>query len=502
MCSKLWKLPLLLIFLLSPLFLFASGKDIPFNSPLITQDAFYQDYHMESIWDQLKNRVEVQPFNLWSLLIFATSICHAFFAHKFHVLSERIKRKHFAKLRKTNPEMPDEEVKEHVSFASEMLHFFGEVEVVFGIWVIPLMIAIGYNFNWETAIHYIDTRKYIEPVFVVVIMSIASTYPIIHFVEKRLKNVANLLGGTAASWWLTILTIGPVLGSLITEPGAMTICAVLLSKYIYKLFPSNAFKYGTLGLLFVNISIGGVLTHFAAPPVLMVADHAGWDTLFMLKNFGWKAVVAILTSNIIYYFFFRKELSRLNEINKEKKEEHEIYIPLWVTLIHIFYLIWVIYHEHHPPVFIGSFLVFIGFHQATRPHQIPLNLKPPMLVGFFLAGLVIHGGLQAWWISPILARLHENVLMGASIVLTAFNDNAAITYLTTLIPDFGKSLRYAVVAGAVTGGGLTVLANAPNPAGQAILSKHFQGSVSPFHLFLGAIVPTIISGIMFKIFYL
>ena len=115
-----------------------------------------------------------------------------------------------------------------------------------------------------------------------------------------------------------------------------------------------------------------------------------------------------------------------------------------------------------------------------------------MLVGFFLAGLVIHGGCQSWWIAPVITALNDRMLMFGATVLTAFNDNAAITYLAAQVHDLSLGAKHAVVAGAVTGGGLTVIANAPNPAGQSILSKFFKDGISPLGLFLGALVPTII----------
>ena len=105
--------------------------------------------------------------------------------------------------------------------------------------------------------------------------------------------------------------------------------------------------------------------------------------------------------------------------------------------------------------------------------------------------------MQAWRIAPVLGSLVDVPLMLMATVLTAFNDNAAITFLSTLVPDFSISAKYAVVAGAVTGGGLTVIANAPNPAGQSILSKFFPGGVSPLKLALGALIPTIILGLVF-----
>ena len=99
----------------------------------------------------------------------------------------------------------------------------------------------------------------------------------------------------------------------------------------------------------------------------------------------------------------------------------------------------------------------------------------------------------------MLGRLAEAPLFLGSTLLTAFNDNALITYLATLVPDLSDPLKAAVVEGAVLGGGLTVIANAPNPAGQALLSRFFDGAVSPLKLFAGALLPTLIAGVLFRI---
>jgi hypothetical protein len=126
-------------------------------------------------------------------------------------------------------------------------------------------------------------------------------------------------------------------------------------------------------------------------------------------------------------------------------------------------------------------------------------LKPPLLVGFFLGGLVVHGGLQGWWIQPFLGSLTEEPLFFGSALLTAFNDNALITYLATLVPNLSDPLKIAVVQGAVAGGGLTVIANAPNPAGQALLSRYFGGAIAPAGLLLGALLPTAVSIVFFRL---
>jgi hypothetical protein len=175
-------------------------------------------------------------------------------------------------------------------------------------------------------------------------------------------------------------------------------------------------------------------------------------------------------------------------------------VPAWITVVHISFMLWTIINAHHPSLFVAGLLFFIGFAKVTVPYQNTIDLKPPLLVGFFLSGLVIHGGLQAWWIAPVLSSLSKVSLMLAATVLTAFNDNAAITFLATLVPHFSDAMKHAVVAGAVTGGGLTVIANAPNPAGQSLLRKYFDNGVSPVGLLLAALLPTTIVWFVFYLF--
>jgi hypothetical protein len=269
-------------------------------------------------------------------------------------------------------------------------------------------------------------------------------------------------------------------------------------------------KYGTLGLLFVNVSVGGTLTHFAAPPVLMVARTWGWDTPYMLGHFGWRAMVAVTVSTATYYAIFRREMrvlsTRIPVPDVEHPEQEVIPpeapllpVPVWLTLAHVVFMAWTVLNAHYRALFVGGFLFFIGFARATAPYQSRIDLKAPLLVGFFLAGLVIHGGLQGWWIAPLLASLSETPLYLGATVLTAFNDNALITYLSTLVPNLTEGMKAAVVEGAVTGGGLTVIANAPNPAGQAILGKFFGDAVEPLWLAVAALVPTLITIVAFRL---
>ncbi|MBM3874442.1 MAG: hypothetical protein FJ382_12050 [Verrucomicrobia bacterium] len=482
----------------------ASGGT-PFPLPLEAYTAAEQGL---SLGEVLRHRISVQPFNLVASGIFLLAILHTFCSPKILSWAHHAKEAHEAKLRTlaaSGALRPGG--KAPVSFKAEMLHFFGEVEALFGLWVLPLLAAITMVKGWEAAQNYVTYGvKYTEPLFVVVIMAIAATRPILRLSESILGRFAALGGSTPLAWWFSILTLAPLLGSFITEPAAMTIAALLLRENFYRFNPSLRLRYATLGLLFVNISVGGTLTHFAAPPVLMVAAKWGWDTPFMLQHFGWKAAIGIVISNLFYYAVFRREFKALAVGTNPPSEDDvaEAYwanrrerIPAWITTAHLCALAWTVFTAHYIPLFLGGFLVFLAFTHATAHHQDPIGLRSPVLVGFFLAGLVVHGSLQQWWIAPVLGSLSELPLKFGAIFLTAFNDNAAITYLASLVPGLTPELKYAVVSGAVIGGGLTVIANAPNPAGQSILSRCFPGGVSPLSLFLGALAPTAVMTAVF-----
>lgn len=499
---------ILFLLLMTPFALYASGavSGEPIFPPALSS---YDNPNLSGLGEILAYRISVEPLNLIVSLIFLTAILHTFMAGKFISIAHHWEEEHgeHVSVHGVHHNYSGEVVPE-VHFGAELFHFLGEVEVVFGMWALATMGAIMYYHNVHAVTDYINSVNFTEPMFVVVIMAIAATRPVVSLSEQMLQKVANLGKGTPAAWWFTILTIGPLLGSFITEPAAMTISALLLSNRFYHYRPKPRFAYGTIGLLFVNISVGGTLSHFAAPPVLMVASKWNWDFNFMFTNYGWKAAIGIVLANILYFIIFKKDFDDLEEhIPEVKKEDEEKPdwdhrgegVPVWITLVHVLMLLWTVVTAHYPPLFIGGFLFSLGFMQATAHHQNRLDLKPPLLVGFFLAGLVIHGGVQAWWIAPILGSLGEVPLMLGATFLTAFNDNAAITYLSTLVPNFSDSLKYAVVAGAVTGGGLTVIANAPNPAGQSILSRHFEDGVSPLKLAMAAFVPTIIMGCCFML---
>jgi hypothetical protein len=453
--------------------------------------------------DVLVRRIEAEPFNAVATAIFVLAVVHTFLAGWFAGLAHRVQhaKDTAARARGDHP---------RPSVVAELLHFLGEVEVVFGLWAVALVVVIASMFDWHTAVEYLNgTVNFTEPLFVVVIMALASTRPIVGLAEQTLRMIAKAGGGTPAAWWMTILIVGPPLGSLITEPAAMTICALLLARQFFDLQPGARLKYATLGLLFVNVSIGGTLTHFAAPPVLMVARTWGWDSVFMSRHFGWRALVAIAASTLIYRAVFARDLAELSDRaaavdedqpDPEAGEPGLLPVPGWVTLVHVLFVVWTVANAHYPVLFIGGFLFFLGFARATAIYQGSLELRTPLLVGFFLAGLVVHGGLQAWWIAPVLDSLAETPLFLGATFLTAFNDNALITYLATLVPDLTDRMKMAVVAGAVVGGGLTVIANAPNPAGQALLRRFFtDGAVSPVGLALGALVPTIVSALAFRL---
>lgn len=514
MLRFVWVLGVLMVVTASPLF-GAAGPTTGVEPPMEDSAPFpppldsYGDDETQGLWRVLVRRAHAFPFNVVATGLFLMAIIHTFLAAQFRRLAHVVEERHRAAWWSAVQEAEKRGVpppRETISVRARLLHFFGEVEAVFGIWTLPLLALMAWQMGNGTMVRYLEESvHYQEPLFVVVIMALASTRPILELAQRCLRAVAVLGGATPTAWWFTILIIAPLLGSFITEPGAMTIAAMLLGRQFYSLNPSPRLAYGTLGLLFVNISVGGTLTHFAAPPVLMVAGKWGWDTPFMLEHFGWQAAAGIVAATVAMYLALRREFTDLADpwekeaLEKQQAEERAHPIPWWVTFVHVIAMGWAVINAHHPVLLIGGFLFFLAFYTATEDFQHRLDLRGPILVGFFLAGLVIHGGLQAWWIAPTLGGLSEWPLFFTGAVLTAFNDNAAITYLSTLVPGFTEGMKHAVVAGAVTGGGLTVIANAPNPAGQSILQRFFPGGVNPLGLLLGALIPTIVLALTFML---
>ncbi len=405
--------------------------------------------------------------------IFAIALLHTFTAKQFERLSHRYPR--------------------HAG----LFHLLGEVEVVFGFWAIVLVVVMAVVGNGAAALDYAESRNYTEPLFVFVVMVIAASRPVLRTVMSLVDTVARIapVRTPLATAWLGLAAV-PLLGSLITEPAAMTIAALMLAPQIFRPQVPEGMKYLALGVLFVNVSIGGTMTSYAAPPVLMVASTWQWDSAFMFANFGWKAAVAVILNATVATYALRNHLRPDPAIGSEQPAEPAV--PVSVVMVHMGLLAGVVLFAHHPVVFLSLFLMFLGFAQAYERHQSPLILKEALLVGFFLAGLVVLGGMQQWWLQPVVSGLTPVALFFGALGLTAVTDNAALTYLGSLIVGISDQSKYMLVAGAVAGGGLTVIANAPNPAGVALLKRGFADeTVGAGGLLLGALGPTVVAAAAF-----
>jgi hypothetical protein len=377
-------------------------------------------------------------------------------------------------------------------------HLLGEVEVVFGFWAMVLLLFLVTHSGAGQALNYLESRNFTEPAFVFVIMVIAASRPIIDFASALLHFISRSLPlSRPVAYYFTVLSLGPLLGSFITEPAAMTLSALLLRERFFSRNAPSAFMYATVGVLFVNISIGGTLTPYAAPPVLMVADKWGLDIVTMLKTFGWKAAIAVVVNAAGVAFAYRKYLKDQPTISPALAR---LDVPGWVIAIHAAFLASVVVLSHHPIVFLALFLFFLGFTEAYKRYQTRLMIREGLMVAFFLAGLVVLGGQQKWWLQAALTDMSPTALYYGATLLTAITDNAALTYLGSLVDGVSDDFKYSMVAGAVTGGGLTVIANAPNPAGFAILKDSFEdGAIGALGLAAAATLPTLVAIAAFQL---
>jgi hypothetical protein len=373
-----------------------------------------------------------------------------------------------------------------------IFHLLGEVEVVFGFWAMVLVVTMFAMVGKAEAVAYVDSRNFTEPLFVFAIMIVAGSRPILDLATTLVRGVARLVPlPRSLAMYFTIMSLVPLLGSFITEPAAMTLGALMLrDRFLDHEGLSTRFKYATVGALFVNVSIGGVLTPFAAPPVLMVAAKWNWDITFMLANFGWKAAIAVAMNAIGATLLFSSELRKVPAADESKRGA----VPVPIMVVNSLILFGIVAFAHHPALFLGLLLFFMGFAASYRHHQGRLILREGLLVAFFLAGLVVLGGMQQWWLQPLLLSMSPDQVYYGATALTAITDNAALTYLGSLVEGLTDEFKYMLVAGAVTGGGLTVIANAPNPAGFSILKVRFEDeTIGALGLFLAALPPTLVA---------
>lgn len=418
-------------------------------------------------------------FQIVAACCFFGALIHAFSAQKIEATARRVRNK----------------------TVGALLHFAGEIEVVFGLWAALFTLYCITQLGFKPTLDSLEQKSFEEPIFVFVIMVIAATRPIIDSAQALVFSISQAIHKSTrlpslTTTYAVTLILTPLLGSLITEPAAMTVAALLLKNLILDHSESSnkagkKLLYSTVAALFVNISIGGTLTSFAAPPVLMVARIWEWDTAFMFSHFGWKASIAVILNTIACVVINWKTLQTISLPKIEKAHS-----PYWIRGVHLGFLLTAILAAHYPVFLVASFLFFMGFTQSTQSSQSELKIREGLLVSFFLGGLVVLTAEQGWWLKPILTSLSDfSLYIGAS-ALTAITDNAAITSLAAQVPDLALASKYAVLEGAVVGGGLTLIANAPNPAGYAILRDRFKdGGIEPLLFFFYALFPTIIAGV-------
>ena len=254
-----------------------------------------------------------------------------------------------------------------------LFHLLAEVEVVFGFWALVLVMIISMLDNTKEAVHFVNDQNYVEPLFVFAVMVVAASKPIltlsnlaINFLSDFFSRITPVPKNTVI--FFISLSLVPLMGSFITEPAAMTIAAILLRDRFYKRGLPIKLQYAIIGVLFVNISIGGTLTNFAAPPVLMVAGAWGWSTPFMFTTFGDRAALAVFINALLITIIFHKQLP------KEFIEPPQENMPYTVILVHLLFLAGVVVFAHYPAVFLWIFLFFLGFTTAYSRYQNPLIL--------------------------------------------------------------------------------------------------------------------------------
>jgi Na+/H+ antiporter NhaD/arsenite permease-like protein len=384
-----------------------------------------------------------------------------------------------------------------------ILHWLAEVELVFIIWSVVFLCYWAASESAAAPVQYLRVLNVTEPLFIFCIMLVSSTRPVVTATRRvllwiSLQGASFVKINPLVAQFFTIMTVGPLLGSFITEPAAMTITALLLYRMVDKERTPQSFLYVVLAFLFVNISVGGSMTPFAAPPILMVARPWAWGLREVFFNLGIPGLLSVVFNSFVLTFFFRKKLNDY----LIPLENDRYYIPNGVTATHFMTLLLLIVFSHYPQYFIPVTVAFVVFVQFTRDHQDELKFRESALVAVFLLGLIIFGNMQGWWVSKLIAELEATALFFGAAALTSITDNAALTYLGSQVPNLSEVSKWALTAGALVGGGLTIIANAPNVAGFSILSPKFEGSLNALKLLKAALIPTAVAVLTYYLYLL
>ncbi len=378
----------------------------------------------------------------------------------------------------------------------ECFRLLSKIELVFIFWAVPLFFLFLWCEGYKVTMGYFNSRNYLSALFIMVMLILLESKPIEYFSECVFSTIAKIGRQSPKCWWWTLMIAAPLSSFFLKETGAMIIASTLLVKHFYRLFPSTKFGYATMGLLFSNISISGLLSAFSSRALFMILPSVKWGNTMILQHFCWKAVLAILISTSVCYWIFRKEFDSFPAVSVSAKAKERI--PKWVICTHIGFVAALMILQSEP-LFMGALFVFyLAFQNFTVFYQHSINLAKIAFVGLFFVGLVVFGGLQEWWVLEVMHRMSDFGYLITAYILSISLDNALVNYIVHNLPVATDCYLYLVLSGCMSAGGLTLIANMPNIVGYLILKPSFpSSSFSLGWLFLAALGPSCISVLIF-----
>jgi hypothetical protein len=250
-----------------------------------------------------------------------------------------------------------------------------------------------------------------------------------------------------------------------------------------------------------NISLGGLITHYGSTTLKLIDTVWKWKAGYIFSQFGWKAILAIVIATFSVYAFYKKEFRKLPKKLPSTHDKVPTLPPWWVVGVHLLVLAGVIATSDQPFIAYTLFMFLLGFYQATLPYQTPPLFKEPLMIGFFIASIIVLGSLQDWWISPIFAKLEGVSVALFTFLFSAINQNQTLAFIATHISTLDAEDTYYFTIGMTAAGGLTFISNVPNMIAYKILAPHFGGEISLKRHFLHALFPAIIALLIFIVLY-
>ncbi|NGX39882.1 MAG: hypothetical protein KR126chlam1_01219 [Chlamydiae bacterium] len=415
----------------------------------------------------------------FSTIIFFIAVAHAFFSDKFLKIAHKF-------------EAPSKRGFAYVGFA-----FLGNVAIIFGFWMIPILLYMLIMQGVSPTYDFLHSMDFREPFAYFVLITLAMTRPLRQLFESLMIRMSHSVKHQLIFWWCGTILFSSILTGIFSEIAIMTLACLYLAEKFFPLKPGRSLSYFTLALLLVGISIGTTIIPVNFTFLIDFLTQGKISHWEIFRLFGWKMLIGLVVIILGGALLFRKELDSLQKTFKKAgkppriSSREIIYGLLFFTASfgkgNMYLLLMVI----------AIVIILHKYPYRIKGEEGELSLYIPLLIAFFTYTLELHASLQAWWVTPLLERLQGGSAYVTTFFLTGLNEHVPLEALKVSLQGKAEGIKFFSYLAVLTGGGLTIIAKSANIVAKKTLIEHFPDRViSPFrHLLVAVPLAAIVFGL-------